>query len=640
MIVVQFLNAIIVLMSFSLIVGEGTFNKFEEITETFQKVFLHSYKVKSDSIIYDNLFAVGLPGTGETSSSSLYSFTSPLTPTKYESFLPLTINTLIIKLPTKYVFSYIVGNNIDIYLLNQDMSKEKELNVVMDEYKHSDSYLILIQNSEIGLIGYMDQKIKITVYYNYETTKSFEIEAVESSLEIENLQCQAITNNIICLFIQYNSESSGTSNIGWVIIDDDSFIKKASGTFETIIDRGYLKFSMINDNTGIVSYKMVDTKIYFLQIQNEIDSISLNLYSDIIHIFFEGDCLSNSKIIFTSINTDIIYFACKAKETTITIKKLEFKNADNKMQLDNSKQITIERSNVNLFTIVMMNQNEITLFMVESADNKEKIIYQVLDTPNCQDVTLNNNEGISTIEDVNIKFNEFTFYNDYFNKIPPSYFITFNENPPQGSIVFGKSEVVLNNKYDPSSTSFFYKFDKIHSTITFKYNVVKDNGFSKSCKITILGCYQSCASCKTEGNADDNKCLTCIEQYYKKKDDVNSNCYTGEQDGYLIYDEYYWKCGTNCLKCKTEDASDEQVEETKEESTGKAVEVNEKVSGQCSQKSLQYRRLTEPSFICIECFDNFLLYEKRCQEKCIGETYKLNKKCENDCPIQYQKKKR
>ena len=180
MIVVQFLNAIIMLLSFIFIYGQGTFNKFEEITDNFQKVFLYPYKVKSESIIYDNLFVIGVPKT-EQDSSSLYNFISPSTPSSQEFFFkPLTDDALIIKLPTKYVFSYIATNKIYIILLNQDMSKDKESEVPVGEYIYSDEYLIPMQNGKIVLIGYKERKIQIIIDFDTETPTSFE--PVESTI--------------------------------------------------------------------------------------------------------------------------------------------------------------------------------------------------------------------------------------------------------------------------------------------------------------------------------------------------------------------------------------------------------------------------------------------------------------------------
>jgi hypothetical protein len=63
-------------------------------------------------------------------------------------------------------------------------------------------------------------------------------------------------------------------------------------------------------------------------------------------------------------------------------------------------------------------------------------------------------------------------------------------------------------------------------------------------------CYPSCLTCETLGTISNYKCLTCENNYYPKIDNLTTNCYTGEQDGYYFDGNYYQLC--NLDHCKTQ----------------------------------------------------------------------------------------
>jgi hypothetical protein len=57
-------------------------------------------------------------------------------------------------------------------------------------------------------------------------------------------------------------------------------------------------------------------------------------------------------------------------------------------------------------------------------------------------------------------------------------------------------------------------------------------------------CYPTCLTCLTLGSATDNKCVTCLDNYYPKVDNLSS-CFTGSQEGYKLESNIYQKCD-NC----------------------------------------------------------------------------------------------
>jgi hypothetical protein len=63
-------------------------------------------------------------------------------------------------------------------------------------------------------------------------------------------------------------------------------------------------------------------------------------------------------------------------------------------------------------------------------------------------------------------------------------------------------------------------------------------------------CYSTCLTCNTIGDSNDNKCTSCIASYFPKVD-VMSNCFTGPQTKYYLDGSVYQKCYSTCDTCTT-----------------------------------------------------------------------------------------
>jgi hypothetical protein len=64
-------------------------------------------------------------------------------------------------------------------------------------------------------------------------------------------------------------------------------------------------------------------------------------------------------------------------------------------------------------------------------------------------------------------------------------------------------------------------------------------------------CHQNCKTCKVKAIDDDHQqCDTCLDTYYPKEDNLKS-CYTDQQSGYFIENNLYKKCHQLCKTCNT-----------------------------------------------------------------------------------------
>jgi hypothetical protein len=61
-------------------------------------------------------------------------------------------------------------------------------------------------------------------------------------------------------------------------------------------------------------------------------------------------------------------------------------------------------------------------------------------------------------------------------------------------------------------------------------------------------CYSLCRTCSKGGTDSDNQCATCIQDYYHKIDDT-SNCFTDPIDLYYLDKDIYRKCYPSCQSC-------------------------------------------------------------------------------------------
>lgn len=115
---------------------------------------------------------------------------------------------------------------------------------------------------------------------------------------------------------------------------------------------------------------------------------------------------------------------------------------------------------------------------------------------------------------------------------------------------------------------------------TYYYSEIDDDGneINKLCK----KCYRTCNKCSERGTSDtDQKCISCINNYYFKEDELNANgetetgnCFTGDQNGYYLLEDatgvpnggVYKKCDNACEKCSnaktTTSTTDSETGET------------------------------------------------------------------------------
>lgn len=111
----------------------------------------------------------------------------------------------------------------------------------------------------------------------------------------------------------------------------------------------------------------------------------------------------------------------------------------------------------------------------------------------------------------------------------------------------------------------YYLFDSLLYTPNtygfelIKYQVITDSNIineSTICQIKLIVCYLSCKTCseiQTDTNNENHNCETCKVGYYRKKDDLNNNCYPSDAN----IDKYYFDsekgmfmpCDTSCQTC-------------------------------------------------------------------------------------------
>jgi hypothetical protein len=90
--------------------------------------------------------------------------------------------------------------------------------------------------------------------------------------------------------------------------------------------------------------------------------------------------------------------------------------------------------------------------------------------------------------------------------------------------------------------NYFPKSDALTSCFTGNIN-----GYYFDSKV-YQKCHPKCISCTGLGTDTDNKCTTCIQNYYPKSDDM-TNCFSGTFPGYSFDGQRFFKCWSTCKTC-------------------------------------------------------------------------------------------
>ena len=96
----------------------------------------------------------------------------------------------------------------------------------------------------------------------------------------------------------------------------------------------------------------------------------------------------------------------------------------------------------------------------------------------------------------------------------------------------------------------YYLSENSDDTTCYNSNTIKENYYLDIDNKLYKKCYDSCKTCDSKGDANDNKCTSCaIEKEYYPIEDMESNCINYQPEGYALYNKKYMKCYEACGTC-------------------------------------------------------------------------------------------
>jgi hypothetical protein len=103
----------------------------------------------------------------------------------------------------------------------------------------------------------------------------------------------------------------------------------------------------------------------------------------------------------------------------------------------------------------------------------------------------------------------------------------------------------VNTQYP--SNNIYYSYTNSPQSDSFQY---KANSGDTPCTVTLTPCYNSCYSCTTVGNVNDNQCTLCrkADNYFPLQD-KSTQCYSNKPVGYYLFNSVWTPCYVNCKDC-------------------------------------------------------------------------------------------
>jgi hypothetical protein len=132
-----------------------------------------------------------------------------------------------------------------------------------------------------------------------------------------------------------------------------------------------------------------------------------------------------------------------------------------------------------------------------------------------------------------------------FSSIPSSK-ITITTLPSAGTLNT-KANVAITSNSQYSKTDIYFSSNSAVTT-SFTY---KTNSIDQPCRVDIISCYASCATCDTAGNEVANLCTACdnANSYYPIDSQPTSQCFKSPMNGYYLDNNILYKCYDTCKTC-------------------------------------------------------------------------------------------
>jgi hypothetical protein len=132
-----------------------------------------------------------------------------------------------------------------------------------------------------------------------------------------------------------------------------------------------------------------------------------------------------------------------------------------------------------------------------------------------------------------------------FSTIPASK-ITITTLPSAGTLNT-KANVAITSNSQYSKTDIYFSSNSAVTT-SFTY---KTNSIDQPCRVDIISCYASCATCDAAGNEVANLCTACdnANSYYPIDSQPTSQCFKSPMNGYYLDKNILYKCYDSCKTC-------------------------------------------------------------------------------------------
>ena len=460
----------------------------------------------------------------------------------------LFINNLTIGKHSNYLIN-------KIYILKRDQIS----NFTDDNSNSGYLYNAVLKRVVIGC--YQDINCKSVYCYNLEYTGTSLTTKNETKIFINDCgttSCNDPKNSFSLYKVSDNKAivSCGYGSLKMVIIDDD---------FNTInilhsdqeLNYDFMDITMLNEYKMIISMKNINGYYYSIYYFPKCVE-QLNIFVKRKEKFFIKEIFENITLTGTYITkeTKSIKFTSntygKIFENENIIESGVIKNIENLYYYHTlNEEITFYYKGIEYKTM----KNEQNIFEEIYSDECElKIKTCYISCDQCDEIGDSiNNKCINCNNEYNYYWNE-RIGNNCIEK-PSNYYID--------DITY--IEPVVKPCYSLCSTCLIGGNDEIHNCITCinGYHKIEDNLIPNNCYSNKPGdnyyfedntykkCHDNCLTCNEGPSDDDNKCTSCINNYYFIYGSNKNTCYNEAPDGYYfnISNNIYNACHSNCISC-------------------------------------------------------------------------------------------
>ena len=349
----------------------------------------------------------------------------------------------------------------------------------------------------------------------------------------------------------------------------------------------------IMDNKGCIEYCGFDNVIYLFEFNNTcFDECPDNLKLIFNTTQCVESCINDNTNIFEYNN--ICYEECPNNTKLINEKKMCVDDCkfDDKFVYEYDNKCYEQCPNNNFF-------DDETKYCYDEIpegyycnSTQRKVIYKCHeDCKECNGPPINNNNNCLKCQDENKYIN----FGNCVDNCTNGYYYNYSNNnkicncPDSKCLLCSQESNEINKCLSCNKDQGYYqKRDDIISDVFFFDCYKSIEGYYLSNELIFEKCYETCKSCISKGDENDNKCLVCSEQYISIKDFENkNNCYN-----VCEYNYYYNKSDNNKYKCT----------------------INNN---------------------CPENYSKFIADKKRCIDECKNDNiykYEYNNKCYKTCP--------